>query len=254
LSALVVTGVPATLSVGQSIQLAATATFLDGTTLNVTGIATWKSSNPSVAIVSNSGLLAAIGPGTVTVTATYDSVVGAQPLTVAAISVLACGDERWAVKTLSDPAASQIAITPPTSSTISELNLLTAHCSNLPDARTYQPEFQAYEVTGVITLARLEDDRDYHVVLADPNNPSMTMVTEISDPQCQGSVTSIFRQELANARTQFESIRNGRPLADLMGTVLRVRGVGFYDFSHGQTGRSANCIELHPLTNIVRIQ
>lgn len=33
---------------------------------------------------------------------------------------------------------------------------------------------------------------------------------------------------------------------------MRVRGVGFYDFAQGQTGRSQRCIELHPVPNLDR--
>jgi hypothetical protein len=33
---------------------------------------------------------------------------------------------------------------------------------------------------------------------------------------------------------------------------VRMRGVGFYDFDHGQRGRSKNCIELHPIVFISR--
>jgi hypothetical protein len=39
-------------------------------------------------------------------------------------------------------------------------------------------------------------------------------------------------------------------LSPLAGKTARVQGVGFYDFNHGQTGRSASCIELHPVTRI----
>ena len=38
------------------------------------------------------------------------------------------------------------------------------------------------------------------------------------------------------------------------GATVRVRGAGFYDFNHGQTGRSQSCMELHPLTSIERVR
>ena len=54
--------------------------------------------------------------------------------------------------------------------------------------------------------------------------------------------------------------RRGRDHADevdpdddaLVGTVVRIQGVGFYDFNHGQRGRALNCIELHPIVWISR--
>jgi len=47
----------------------------------------------------------------------------------------------------------------------------------------------------------------------------------------------------------------GLPVSSsLVGTTLRVRGVGFYDFDHAQIGRSLDCLELHPLIGIERVQ
>jgi len=48
----------------------------------------------------------------------------------------------------------------------------------------------------------------------------------------------------AGARTQYQT------LAPVVGQTARVRGVGFFDFDHGQTGRSRSCIELHPVIAI----
>jgi hypothetical protein len=45
---------------------------------------------------------------------------------------------------------------------------------------------------------------------------------------------------------------DGRSTSTLLGTTVRVRGVGFYDFNHGQRGRSQNCVELHPIIGIER--
>jgi uncharacterized protein YjdB len=50
-------------------QLMATATYYDGTSFDVTEQVTWSSSDPSVATISKTGLITAIAPGTVTITA-----------------------------------------------------------------------------------------------------------------------------------------------------------------------------------------
>src|SRR5207302_6022049 len=97
---------------------------------------------------------------------------------------LSCGVERWAVKTLSDADAGRLNLTTVTSTTISALNDFVAHCSGLPDARTFAEEFRVYEVTGVVQLTRNENDRDVHIALADPSNPSQTIVVEVIDPGC----------------------------------------------------------------------
>ncbi len=63
-------------SQGSTSQLTATATMSDGTTQNVTTQATWRSSNPSVASVSSTGVVTAQATGTVDVTATYQAQTG----------------------------------------------------------------------------------------------------------------------------------------------------------------------------------
>ena len=91
-------------------------------------------------------------------------------------------------------------------------------------------------------VTRNEDDRDVHIALADPNDVTKTVVVEVADPAC--ATTSPFLTTLSNARLQYQS------LGSLVGRRVRVRGVGFYDFAHGQTGRSVSCIELHPVLSI----
>jgi hypothetical protein len=56
--------------------LFATASQSNGSTLDVTNLATWQSSSPSVATVSPSGLLTAAAEGGVDVSATYNGVRG----------------------------------------------------------------------------------------------------------------------------------------------------------------------------------
>ena len=155
---------------------------------------------------------------------------------------MACGDERWQVKTLTDLDVARIDFDHPVITTVAALNALTAHCSSLPDARTFAEEFAVLEVVGRVTLTRLEDDRDLHVVISDPSDSTQTMVTEVADPEC--AATSPKLGTLQVARAQYQA------LSPLTGKLVRLRGVGFYDFAHGQTGRSRSCIELHPVLNI----
>jgi len=62
---------PFFLAPGQSTQLNVSAISANGGVQDVTGSATWASSDPSVAAVSPSGLLTAIGGGTASVSAAY---------------------------------------------------------------------------------------------------------------------------------------------------------------------------------------
>jgi hypothetical protein len=162
---------------------------------------------------------------------------------------LACGEERWAVKTLSDRDASRVNFTP-VITTVGELTSHAAHCEGGPDQRVHDEEFQTYELTGRIEIVRVEDDRDYHVVLSDLVDRSITMITEAVEPACEGAVSSPFVSMLREARTAFLNLFAGSTVSSLVGRVFRVRGVGFYDFNHGQTGRARNCIELHPVLRI----
>ncbi|UBO73676.1 beta strand repeat-containing protein [Aeromonas rivuli] len=63
---------PLTLIAGLTAQLAATGSYSDGTTVDVTASVSWVSSDPAVATVSLTGLVTAVGPGTATITGTLD--------------------------------------------------------------------------------------------------------------------------------------------------------------------------------------
>jgi hypothetical protein len=154
----------------------------------------------------------------------------------------ACGVERWPVKTLTDAAAIRVDLSTVIRTTIAELNRHTPRCSDLPDDRTFAEEFRVYEVVGLVQLTHDEGDRDVHVVLADPADPARTIVAEVVDPAC--AAASPMLTTFSNARVEY------RNLGSAVGRQLRVRGVGFYDFAHGQTGRSESCLELHPVLNI----
>jgi Carboxypeptidase regulatory-like domain/Bacterial Ig-like domain (group 2) len=70
-------------TIGTSAQFSATATLSNNATQNVTAQATWSSSNPAVATVSASGLVAATAVGEVDIAATYQTVVGRIHVTIA---------------------------------------------------------------------------------------------------------------------------------------------------------------------------
>jgi len=78
-SAITVTSAPASAT---TIQLTATARFSDNTSRDVTAAAAWTTSNASLATVSSSGLLTAIGTGDVDVRAVYQGVTGVLKLPV----------------------------------------------------------------------------------------------------------------------------------------------------------------------------
>ena len=69
-----VTPPSASISVASTQQYAAMGTFSDGSVLNLTGQATWSSSDVSVAIINRNGLLSSTAAGTATVTASLNGV------------------------------------------------------------------------------------------------------------------------------------------------------------------------------------
>ena len=81
LTSIAVTPAATSIAVGATQQFAATATYSDGTTGNVTTTATWTSSKPTVATVA-SGLATGVAAGSTTVTATLSGVTGTATLTV----------------------------------------------------------------------------------------------------------------------------------------------------------------------------
>ncbi|MEG3025627.1 MAG: Ig-like domain-containing protein, partial [Aeromonas sp.] len=79
---LTITVPPLTLAVGQSSQLAASGTYSDGTTKDVTADVHWSSSNPAVATVSLAGQVTAVSPGSATIIGTLDGESATIPVTV----------------------------------------------------------------------------------------------------------------------------------------------------------------------------
>lgn len=177
-----------------------------------------------------------------------------------------CGVERWAVKTLSDSKAGSVNFTPvdagvgqlansPVGSPWTGFNTPAAAKGPYkmpPDVRTSggsYSEMQAYRVRGTLVRYKLENDRDYHLVLADPQTGE-TIIVESVDPGCPGANSSAYRQAFQNVRDQFLSKfsppdpMNFTEIGNVQVTVV---GVRFFDPLHKQNGVAQNGVELHPL-------
>ena len=160
---------------------------------------------------------------------------------------LGCGVERWAVKTLTDPDASRVDLSPVDSS-VHQLVMLPA--PHMPTARVDPAEFTTYRVTANLTYVKLEKDTDIHMVLTDPDTEE-TVIIEAACPACaQGSVvTDQIAQVRQIVETQFPEVVAGKP-KDLGTSPLQVTvtGVAFFDYYHEQKGYArSNGIELHPV-------
>lgn len=71
LSSIVVAPATASIAIGSSVQLAATGTFDDNSTQDLTNVATWSSSAPGGASVNTKGVVSGIALGSATVTGTF---------------------------------------------------------------------------------------------------------------------------------------------------------------------------------------
>jgi hypothetical protein len=170
---------------------------------------------------------------------------------------LTCGTERWAQKTMTDPEATRIDALGqaganqgviPIHTTVHALATLPAVCKPTVPRGAAPEEFHTYQVEAIITLAKLESDRDVHLVLRDPLTGD-TMIGEVPDPACAAG--SIVLAKLQEVRKTILTLTKGslsrNALRRLRGLHVSVIGTGFADFAHGQSGAAPSCRELHPL-------
>jgi hypothetical protein len=157
-----------------------------------------------------------------------------------------CGLERWAVKTLQDKDALRVNTTP-LLTTVANLNSLTppsrADLMKAVDYRFAPDELRVWQVTGYLVGFKLETDEDIHIVLADLDDPTKTMVVEIPSEHCmkgEGALQQSWQARFGKATAKFH-----RVLAHKM--KVEVVGYGFFDVIHGQTGVAASGFEIHPM-------
>src|SRR6267378_5751519 len=164
-------------------------------------------------------------------------------------TLLACGKERWPVKTGTDKDAAKVNESP-TPGTINQLRQIQAPINpNIRRDTRYSPvELTTYELTGWITVIKAEADQDYHVVLADAQG--RTMIVESPHPDC--AKNSRFAPQIADVRKTLDSAFGG-PIHGRQQVRIQVTvtGVGFFDRIHGQEGVAPNGIELHPLLHVI---
>ena len=166
------------------------------------------------------------------------------------LSTGSCGVERWAVKTGTDAAASQVNMTAQ-DTTIAALRGIAAPSTlGSSSARfTYagSPEIQLYRLTNVtLTQYKLETDSDYHLVLQDGSGN--TMIAEIPYPGCVSG--GPWLSSITTARNAFDAKYTASTSFQTANIPVTVTGVGFFDLLHGQTGVAPNGIELHAVLGI----
>ena len=161
-----------------------------------------------------------------------------------------CGHERWDVKTGQDPDAASVSLTASQTSTVLTLSGFKRPTALPPGNRANNVEKTVYQLTNVtLTQFRREGtDSDYHLVLKGGNN---TMIAEIPAPSCVdgGPFLQAIKQARAALDAKFPGAE-GMHNWTKANMPVTVKGVGFFDFAHQQTGASQNQIELHPVIAI----
>ncbi|MGA3322933.1 MAG: kelch repeat-containing protein, partial [Terriglobia bacterium] len=87
LVSIAVTPVNPSITLGNMQQFTATGTYSDGSTQNLTSVASWSSSAPGVATITSGGLATGVALGTSTISATMSGMIGSTTLTVAPVLV-----------------------------------------------------------------------------------------------------------------------------------------------------------------------
>ena len=159
-----------------------------------------------------------------------------------------CGVERWSVKTGTDPDASKVNLSSTSSTTIATMRSWAAPSPIPANNRVSPYETTQWVLNATLTQYKLESDSDYHLVIQDSSGN--TMIAEIPSPNCVGA-GSPFGPGIQNARNEFDAKYTATTSFQTANIPVQIKGVGMFDFLHGQTGVAPNGIEIHPVLDIV---
>ncbi|HEV8491065.1 MAG TPA: hypothetical protein VGR76_02295 [Candidatus Angelobacter sp.] len=159
-----------------------------------------------------------------------------------------CGVERWSVKTGTDADVGLVNLNSSTNTTIAALRAPAAPNPIPANNRVSPWETTQWVLNATLTLYKLESDSDYHLVLQDANG--LTMIVEIPSPSCVGA-GSPFLPGITNARNEFNARFTATTSFQTANIPVQIKGVGMFDFLHGQTGVAPNGIELHPVLDVI---
>lgn len=159
-----------------------------------------------------------------------------------------CGVERHDVKDLLDSPTLDTAVNVVTIPELIALKPPKKISNTLP---RQEQEKHIYLLTVLILGYKFEADQDFHVVVADPTDKTVTMIVEIPSPTC---VKDPFKKVFTDERNFLINVQKRKPVGKMTWfkspLPAMVQGVLFFDKIHGQTGVAPNGVELHPLLAI----
>ena len=158
-----------------------------------------------------------------------------------------CGEFRWPIKSLADPAARQINFEPQRVR-LARLYQLERPGRVIDDTPRIRPqEFQVYEFVAQLEAAEIEGDRDLKFVISVPRHPEQTMAMEFLAGACMDA-GSFRRNRMVAARQKALDLCDplSEEYTELQGRVV-IRGVGFWgNLQHEEIGGAPNHFELIP--------
>jgi hypothetical protein len=167
------------------------------------------------------------------------------------------GEYRWNIKTLSDPNAGDVDLTPVKAGVADLWDKakspgFKSKVRNPPfETTTYKIKAKLVEarwVNETSTASKKGGDLDIHLVVAALTNPDKTMIVEFPFADCIEAVPSL-KKRMVDARAAFMSkCKGGEPRRKFhkLSGIATVTGIGFYDRPHA-IGSALHGVELHPV-------
>ncbi len=170
-----------------------------------------------------------------------------------------CGGKRWDIKTLTDKDSGLVKMQVQ-DTTVKSLVSGPKFVVQQTTARTIGYEDQIFRVRANLVEVKHSVDQDLQLIIADPQNPALTMIVEMPDPACFGKQKAKPSKEqvlaMTTARANFTAVcgsftENRDYGLDGQATLA---GVRFIDIPHkakkgSRAGEAQDHVELHPLVS-----
>jgi hypothetical protein len=113
--------------------------------------------------------------------------------------------------------------------------------------RVTTTELHTWSVTAYLKQYKVESDGDIHLVIKD--SAGRAMIAELPYGSCVPT-TSRWKASIASARAAFLHVYTATTSWHYVSRSVTLRGLGFFDPPHGQTGAAPNGVELHPVISV----